>query len=323
MDPNSVAVIILNWNKADLTIPCVMNIKAVEKDVSKRIIVVDNGSNDSTREELLSFAVLNNWTVLFENELPNASLSDDNDMLILLNNNYGYAKGNNFGLKLAYQLGHKYALISNNDVVIEQAVLEDLLAIMERNDDISIIGPAVYDRNGKKQGPFKKPTLYKYFFYPLFSPVIWPIKKALGYASKRDSLASGDFQYVYSVMGCFMLVRLNMLKAVDWFDENTFLYAEELILSEKLERAGYKVAYKDSTYVKHMHGGSSSDFENKTIKSVGLQSELYYLRNYRNYGSIKLFLAKVGINYMNFVLVPVKSSLEHFIENTFKRGIRQ
>ena len=48
MDPNSIAVIILNWNKADLTISCVMNIKAVGKDVSERIIIIDNGSNNST-----------------------------------------------------------------------------------------------------------------------------------------------------------------------------------------------------------------------------------------------------------------------------------
>lgn len=60
MRPNLITVIILNWNKADLTISCVMNIKTVEKDTSKRIIVVDDPSNDSTREELLSFAVLNN-----------------------------------------------------------------------------------------------------------------------------------------------------------------------------------------------------------------------------------------------------------------------
>jgi len=48
VDPNSIAVIILNWNKADLAISCLMNIKAVGKDVSKRIIIIDNGSNNST-----------------------------------------------------------------------------------------------------------------------------------------------------------------------------------------------------------------------------------------------------------------------------------
>jgi len=232
---------------------------------------------------------------------------------LLLDNNYGYAKGNNFGLKLARKLGYKYALISNNDVVIEKPVLSTLIMALKRLEKAAVVGPRVYGPNGKRQGPFSRPNLYHYFFYPVFIPIFWPITKLVTNVMRKMDMRRT--KYCYRLMGCFMLLDLEVLEKVDWFDENTFLYAEELILAEKLERIGYRMAYTDSVYIRHMHGQSTQKLGNKNRLLEQLRSDLYYFRSYRGYDAVRLAFVKAGFIYNNFFLSPVASKIRDFVKN--------
>ena len=298
----SVAFVILNWNRAQMTIQAAKSVESNEVG-DFAIVVVDNGSEIDERRKLVEFAQENGWQIISEDDQRGEVRKR---ILLLAKNNYGYAKGNNIGLKLAKSMGFSWAIVMNNDVILEKPVLSILLELANSDPQIAIIGPKIVGIDGKKQGPFKKPTLYDRLFYPLFYPIFYPLRRiAVHLKAKRStSKACGKVLYPYRIMGCFFLLNLNAMEKVGWFDENTFLYGEELILSEKFLSSGYKIAYTEEVYVKHMHEATTSQLGEKRV-FMQLQSELYYFQKYRGYGKVRLILVKFGFFYSYYVLVPV------------------
>lgn len=306
-----IAIVVLNWNKSELTISLIKNLEEIEKkNLDLRFIIVDNNSKVEEKEKLVNFANRGKmWKILDENEVESYEDNENQlNILLLLKDNYGYAKGNNFGLKLAYRLGYNYGIVSNNDVVIEKPVINKLLQIFEQSTNIGAIGPKVIGPRGESQGPFRKPSLYDYFFYPIFYPFIWPIKKIIHKNNK-----STKSEYPYRLSGCFLVVDLTVFKKINWFDENTFLYAEESILAEKFRKIGYRMAYEDSVYIKHLHGATTEELGNKKRILQQLKSNLYYFKEYRNFGRLRLFLVKTGFLYSNFILTPAIIKVKKYL----------
>ena len=305
--------VILNWNKASMTINSIRNIQNMEGKETP-IIVVDNDSSEDEREKLISFFRENNWSVIDEDE--NLEVCTRN-ILVLAKENYGYAKGNNIGLKLAKKLGYNWAVIMNNDVLFEQPIMAKLFNLAQSDNRIAVIGPRIIGPNSERQGPFIKPGLHTYFLLPVFYPVLYPFLK-VGTIIRTKMISRKLIYYPYRIMGCLMLVNLEVMEEVGWFDEGTFLYAEEPILSEKLFKKGYKVAYVDSLYVRHMHGATTSELGSKK-DLLRLDSDLYYFEKYRKYGSFRLFLVRIGFLYSLFVLTPVLIWIKKSIKLVFKR----
>ena len=314
----SFCFVILNWNGYKLTTSAIENVEKVE-DGDFGIIVVDNNSQSDDRNGLIDYAQQRGWTIYNEDDLISTEKSgglgkiENVRILILANENYGYAKGNNLGLKLAYNLGYEWAIIMNNDVVLETPVVRGLIGLALTDPRIAVIGPRVIDKYGKTQGPSRKRTIYSMFIYPLFYPILYPFEK-VRYKKFRESVSSSLIFYPYSVVGCFMVVNLQILSEVNWFDEGTFLYYEEDILSEKLIKKGYKVAYTERFYVKHVHEATTSKLGEKK-KKMQLESRIYYLKKYRNYGPIRLSLAKFGFLYSSFVLSPAVVKLKEVLSH--------
>lgn len=286
-----VAVIILNWNRAEQTIALINNLLEVEKNINICYIIVDNNSNDSERNILIDYSKKNDFIVLDE------SLSHYNTnhtkYMIAVNENYGYAKGNNFGLKLAKKLGYEYSIVSNNDIFIEKPLIESLIHQLENDNSLALIGPKIVGLEGEQQGPYNKPTLFDQFWVPFFLPLFIIINK-LSSNKISKQLAVKNERSPYRVMGCFMLIKTDVMDEVGYFDENTFLYAEELILSEKFLDRGYKTGYYPEASIKHVHGFSTEDLGNRKKFNLNLDSDLYYFKKYRKYSAMKLFLVKIG-----------------------------
>lgn len=309
-----IVTIILNWNKPEMTIKTFENIQEIEKNKTD-FIIIDNGSEVSEKEKLINYAKKNNWRILNEGDEILEKNENKNVEVILynLNKNYGYAKGNNFGLKLADFLGYKYAVVANNDVILEEEVMEKLLHVILSNEDICVVGPRVIGPNGKRQGPFSRPNVFSEFLYPIFYFFIYPFHKLFTILYEKK-ISKNEVVYPYRLMGCFMLIKLDCMKEIGFFDESTFLYAEEPILSEKLKLIGKKTAYRNDVYVKHLHGVSTIEYGEKKRFLLQLNSDLYYFKEYRKYGKIRLFLVKMGRYYSFFILNPIKKS----IKNTLK-----
>jgi len=305
--PNTenVGFVILNWNQAEQTIQTIKSIKQFEGDI--RVIVVDNGSSWENVKLLQEFAEANGWSVVTQ-ENSSVKIPEDRplefDVLLLLLKNWGYAKGNNEGIRFLLRHGYQFSVICNNDILMEEPVIEKLLKFFAEIPELAVVGPKVIGPTGTPQGPFEKPGMIQQFWLPLFYPILYlPVKISRLFReayNARDSL-----RFPYRLMGCFMVVDNNKLKEIDFFDENTFLYAEEPILSEKLIKKGYKTAYYNGVRIRHLHGFSTKKFGNLKRFQLNLSSDLYYFSKYRNFSKTRLFLIKFARYIHFFCWAPV------------------
>lgn len=254
---DSIAVIILNYLTWQETLNEVAAVKSVLGSHPHEIIVVDNCSANDSFDQLQAQAP-GNFTLL---------CSDTNG---------GYASGNNIGLRYAAQKGHRYSWILNNDIAFsDPLVLDKLLAVFSQDQRIAITSPDIYSPDG-------------YLFNrDAIKPGIWDLTFGMFSYKKRgraEEDAKKGWLYVYRPQGCCMLCDTQKLADIDFMDEYTFLYCEEIILAERLLQKNYLCACCSSTGIIHNHSytvrRALSKF--KYVKS-NLVSFDYYLKNYRRF----------------------------------------
>lgn len=257
MNKSEVAVIILNYQSWEETlVEAKMVYELFDLDWNQ-IIIVDNASSNES-EQLLEKKEIGDY------------------IFIESGNNAGYAAGNNIGLRHAKKLGYKYGWILNNDIVIkDKNVLNCLLNVFDSDSTVGVVNPDIYSPTGHLYNRDAKR-------YTLFDFTLGLLRyKKIG--RKIDDL--GGYGYVYRPQGCCMIVDLEKMEAIDYMDENTFLYCEELILAEKLRKKGWKCACVTKASIIHNHSKTVKTALGmwKTI-SIQNRSFNYYLREYRNYG---------------------------------------
>ncbi|WP_296879687.1 hypothetical protein [Thomasclavelia sp.] len=187
-----------------------------------------------------------------------------------------------------------YILISNPDIYLENPLtLSKLKMILYNKKNCAVIGPKVI--KGKEiQGPYKEQKLFNYILYYLFPFISVPYRKIISTKTKYRSQEG----YVWRIIGAFMLIDFQTFKKVGFFDEHTFLYWEEEILSYKLNRIGQQVYYYPNISIKHYHGGGS---ESKFISNHSLDSMEYYFK-LKGYSCLGINCAKKIIKYYNYLI---------------------
>lgn len=258
---NEVAVVILNYKSWRDTLN---EIDMCHKEIGidyENIIVVDNASPNESKEELEKNSQLG-YRFIYSTE------------------NNGYASGNNIGLKYAFNNGYKYALILNNDILFnDKEFLKKLLEVVDKDNKLAVVNPDVYSPSGYLfNRDAKRPNLFDYtvgmYLYKKRGRKIQNIDK---------------YGYVYRPQGCCMLVDLNKLNQVDYMDDSTFLYYEEVILAERLLNKGFRCACCTDTSIIHNHSTTvKSSFELNEIIKIKNKSFSYYLKEYRHYSNLKI-----------------------------------
>lgn len=204
--------------------------------------------------------------------------------------NLGYAKGNNLGTQIAdYLFNDPYYLISNNDIVVNKNIdFNQVITLFEQDSHIAVVGPRVLKKDGQEQSPHKKITAFKHLLR-----YYWD--SALNIHSHQDIDYTGESKRCYWVSGCFMFVHARALQEVNGFDPNTFLFAEEMILSERLAQKGYYYFFSNKISVLHCHG--------ETIKKMAsvlnsltwsFDSCCYFYQTYRNVSDAFIQIAKIN-----------------------------
>ena len=140
----------------------------------------------------------------------------------LTGENLGYAKGNNLGLS---KVKSQYALILNPDAIVEKNTLNNFLVSAERLGDFSIIGPA-------KQDEFKNSD----------------------YLKNKNQIFE-----VNSVKGFAMFLNLNQFKDIGFFDDNFFIYLEEIDLCLRLKKNNKKIYLDKNILINHIGGSSHNE----------------------------------------------------------------
>ena len=284
-------IVIINYRQEELTIQFVKD-ELSKIQLPHKTIIVNNsatiGSNHLLCKELNAKLV----------EDINAVTDTQIDVYVISSvDNLGFAKGNNLGAEFCRKwFTPEYILFTNNDIrLINNDIAEKLIQKMEEHPEVGVIGPKVIGLDGKLQSP------YPYMNY--WNRHIWMYWSTLFYsAEKKKNVFQFDYQekalegYHYYVMGSFFIVCASDFFHCGMFDPNTFLYAEEPILSERMNAVSKKVYYYPQVEVLHEHGATTRKFAKSKTNDWQFESENYYYKKYKHTSCFLIFLGRITHN---------------------------
>lgn len=300
-------VIMIDFLSADRTFQFIRDFNKITSEYVFKYFIVDNAGEPSNRSKLLQGMKIRKTPKFQDGQV----YCDSSETIFVIEpgKNLGFAKGNNCGFRLANLVCHpKYVLFSNSDILLDETFDIDLLIHKMREDTrIGVIGPKVTGLDGKPQSPCRELPLYQRWWKKL---LLWPLDRMIYKVTRHsvipsDLIANGAEGTVYRVIGAFMLCDADKFVQIGQFDENTFLYAEELILAERMKTTGYCTYYEPKVSLIH-EGGYTTGKQMVPLKKLKqrLQSELYY---YHRYKGVPMF--GIRLTWVLFALYEVKVKL--------------
>lgn len=282
MQPNiDISIVIVNYNVKDFLSQCISSIHKSITSLRYEIIVVDNASTDGS--ELL-------FTEL--------SHTDDSFSYIYSKTNLGFGKANNLGFELA---NGKYTLILNPDTLVEPDTLQVMYDYMESNPDIGTSGCKVLNVDGTFQSACRRgfPTPWASFCKLFGLQRLFP-KSKLFAKYNLSYLNEDETSDIDALIGAFMFTRTDVLNKINGFDENFFMYGEDLDLCYRIKQVGYRVSYYPKTTITHFKGESSKRSTLNETKHFYDAMEIFARKHY---GKSKLFFAflRLGIKLRAFI----------------------
>lgn len=244
-------IVIVNWNSGRQLKECIDSVLAADSGKISSVVVVDNGSTDSSVE--------------FVDELTRVEL-------VRVGDNVGFGAGCNIGAKLG---NSPYVLFLNPDTVLQEDSLTTPLAFMESPDNqkVAICGIQLVDDRGQvSRTCARAPTLLR------FASLALGLDKVPGF--KASGMAMKDWPHdktceVDQVMGAFFFCRRKPYESCDGFDERFFVYFEEVDVSIRSKLAGWQSWYIVEARAFHAGGGTSRQVKvNRLFYS--LRSRLLY-----------------------------------------------
>ncbi|NMA47716.1 MAG: glycosyltransferase family 2 protein [Lentisphaerae bacterium] len=275
-----VGIVIVAYKSPDLTVNFVRR-ELPKIDVPYCAIVVNNASTPEADRELAERCEATLWGA------PRPHDAAGNPVFIAgFEDNLGYAVGNNRGAALLSSLFSVDAwLFTNNDIELQSPdLLSSLLAVMRARSDRAMIGPRVVGLTGNDQSPYHDRV-------SIWRQIAWRLLPFLRNTKQVYPLPQNNEGYCYWLVGAFVLVDADAFAAVGGFDDRTFLYNEEMILSERMARQGFKAYYYPKVSVLHYERASTKGtaVEQRRAK-ISQQSLKIYYRYYRHASWVSIFL---------------------------------
>ncbi|WP_188050236.1 glycosyltransferase family 2 protein [Flavobacterium sp. GP15] len=280
------SVIILNYNVRYFLELCLLSVQNALLEIDSEIIVVDNNSQDDS-------------CAMLKELFPHIKLIQNKE-------NLGFSKGNNLGVAPAKG---DYICILNPDTVVAEDTFSKILGFarsldtLDSIDTTGIIGCKLIDGAGQFLPESKRgvPTPWVAFTKIMGLYKIVPKSKLLGryYAEHLDENQTGK---VDVLVGAFMLMKRNLYVEVGGFDENCFMYSDDIDLSYVIAKKGKSNYYFHETSVIHYKGEST--IKDGTYMKRFQQAMYYFYKKHFSaniFGSVifNLFM-KTGILLFSF-----------------------
>lgn len=265
-----ISIIIVNYNVKDALDNCLASIyKSNSTNLNIEIIVVDNNSIDGSQN-------------LVREKYPEVKL-------IVNKENIGFSKANNIALK---QINSKYVLILNPDTVLEEGTFQKLIDFVENHPDTGVVSSKLIKADGELDHACRRsfPTLSVAIPRILGLSKLFPKSKILS----KYNLTYLDENVTYevdSVCGAFMFIPKNVIDKVGYFDEDYFMYGEDIDLCYRIKKTGKKIYYYPEITTIHLKGESTR------------KTKLSYVNNF--YGAMAIFVKKnlKGLNIITYLIL--------------------
>ncbi|MBR3852045.1 MAG: glycosyltransferase [Fibrobacter sp.] len=274
----SCSIIIVAYNSCDFLPACLKSVRDACEGVESQIIVLDNGSSEPILPEIKKF-------------FPEVLWIDSKE-------NLGFGKGCNLAEKQATK---PYLFFINPDTIISKNAFHEMLQFMEEHPDAGTVGCRILNEDGSLQWACRRS----------FPTIVSAVSKTIGLAAlfpKNKTLASYNMTYadpdemteVDAISGSFFCMRRDLYEKLGGFDEDFFMYGEDLDLCFRAKVAGCKNYYTPSTNILHFKGQSCRtrrwdsylDFYKAMLIFVKKHKDLYFVPN---------FLVSFGIMFAAFV----------------------
>lgn len=220
--------IILNFNNLDDLTETIKSFSFQKLIGNHNIVIVDNGSVNHLID--YSLEIFKNTKVIYNKK------------------NLGWAGGNNVGIKYAIEHNADYIILANNDLSFENPnILEELIATMESEQDIGLIGPVQNYYNNRD---------LKYNDGWDFSD-----KSGRSYNYYRSGMKNvfDNVKIVDSVSGAFMLFTKSLVDRIGYIDEKFFLYVEDADYAMRVWSSGLKCAIRTDLTIYHKISATAGD----------------------------------------------------------------
>lgn len=256
----SMDIIIVNWNSGGQLRDCLESIVSTRRDGFKlnQVVVVDNASSDGSADGLEDLG------------LPLTALRNTV--------NRGFAAACNQGAKRSRA---DYLLFLNPDTYVNEDSLAKPLIFMEKtfSQNIGIVGIQLLDDDGKIARTCARfPTTGLFFSKMLGLDRLFPHIFPSHFMSDWDHRESREVDHV---MGAFFLIRRSIFKELNGFDEQFFVYLEDLDFSIRAWQAGWRSFYLADAKARHKGGGTSEKAKAMRL-FYSLQSRIFY--SYKHFG---------------------------------------
>ena len=244
------SVVILNYNVRYFLELCLKSVLAATEQINAEIIVIDNNSKDDSRQ-------------MVERLFPTVKWIQNTE-------NVGFSKANNQAVNEA---SGEYLCILNPDTVVSEDTFTKLIAFADNKDDIGIVGCKLIDGtvnylpDSKRNIPF----------------VSAAIKKMFGQSQDyyANHLSSNAIGRVDILVGAFMFVKRSVYNQIKGFDEDYFMYGEDIDISYKALKAGFHNYYFGDTTVIHYKGESTLK-DKKYAKRFYGAMQIFYRKHFKN-----------------------------------------
>lgn len=252
------SIIIVNYNVKHFLEQCLFSVQAAIAGMQAEVIVIDNNSTD--------------------NSLAYLQPKFKNFRFIANTNNVGFGKACNQGFT---QSSGKYILFLNPDTIVPEDCFRKCIAFFGSHPDAGALGVKMMDGSGrflkesKRSFPSPATSLFKLFgLAKLFPHSATFSKYHLGHLDENKN------NEVDVLAGAFMMIKKEVLDKVGCFDEDFFMYGEDVDLSYRIQKAGYKNYYFADTSIIHFKGESTRKGSMNYVKMFYNAMSIFVRKHY-------------------------------------------
>lgn len=295
----TLSIIIVNWNVKHYLERCLLSIIKNTPHLDYEIIVIDN---DSTRDNSKRFL---------------ADFRTEANVKIILNNqNLGFAKANNQGIK---QAQGEYILLLNPDTeIIEKGSLAKAVDLMKKNKDWGVLGCRLLEADKQTQLSVRS--------FPKLIPQIMISLKLHHIFSRARVLQNyflPNFDYketasVDQVMGAFLLTKREVISKIGPLDEKFYIWFEEVDFCRRTKKAGWKVVYSPEPTIIHYGSQSFAQVLSLSKQKIYNRSAIYYFQKHHPwkagilsfFSPLSLFLAWLSGLFLKIKKILSKQNVQ-------------
>jgi hypothetical protein len=229
------------------------------------VLVFDNASTDGSAEAVAA-------------EYPQVRLEVSPE-------NLGFARANN---RAASSAQGRFWLLLNPDTAVHPGAVDVLVRYLASQPRVAAVGPRLVNPDGSLQPSIERlPTIYNEWWRLLHLDHLYPVSKY-----PQSTLASRRPQRVEVLAGACLLLRREAVEAAGLFDEEYFVFSEEIDLCDRLVEQGWELHWVPEAVVTHLGGQSTRQVADQMFIEL-YRNKVKFFRKRR--GQISAWLYKLAL----------------------------